>query len=86
MRLEFVAGMNEPGYLPITQEEFPTAKEAWQFIADDFEAHYEDFEAYYVDDEAVRQFLTVLRAQTGEAELKGPDGLVYFVLEVLSYA
>ena len=79
MRLEFVAGMNEPGYLPITQEEFPTAKEAWQFIADDFEAHYED-------DEEVRQFLTELRAQTGEAELKGPDGLVYFVLEVLSYA
>jgi hypothetical protein len=83
MRLEFTAGVNEPGYLPITQEEFPTAKEAWQFLADDFEAH-EDLGLE--DDGEVRQFAAELRAQKGEAELKGPDGLVYFVLEVLSYA
>jgi len=38
MRLEFTAGVNEPGYLPIHSETFTAAKEAWQFLADDFEA------------------------------------------------
>jgi len=83
MRLEFTAGVNEPGYLPIHSETFTAAKEAWQFLADDFEAQ-EDLGLE--DDGEVRQFASELRNHKGEGELKGPDGMVYFVLETLSYA